>query len=363
MSDGPSPRTRPPAMSDVARLAGVSHQTVSRVLNDHPSVRPETRDRVLDAIATLGYRRNSAARALVTMRSGTIGVVTTGSALYGPTSTLIAVEEAAREQGYFVSVATIRRYDADTMHRVLEHFMDQGVEGIVVIAPQTDVAAAVDSFRAPVPVIMIAARDLPADGEATDVVRPAPGALGAPGAILSIAVDQRLGARVATEHLLGLGHRTVLHLSGPLDWFDARERETGWRAALEEHGAPVPEPVRGDWSSDRGYAVGRELAAAVRAGDGPTAVFAGNDQLALGLLRAFWEQGVRVPADVSVVGFDDVAGAGHFIPPLTTVRQPFGSLGRRCMGMMIDALAGATVRPVSIPPELMVRESTGTPRD
>ena len=240
MSDGPSPRTRPPAMSDVARLAGVSHQTVSRVLNDHPSVRPETRDRVLDAIATLGYRRNSAARALVTMRSGTIGVVTTGSALYGPTSTLIAVEEAAREQGYFVSVATIRRYDADTMHRVLEHFMDQGVEGIVVIAPQTDVAAAVDSFRAPVPVIMIAARDLPADGEATDVVRPAPGALGAPGAILSIAVDQRLGARVATEHLLGLGHRTVLHLSGPLDWFDARERETGWRAALEERGGLVP---------------------------------------------------------------------------------------------------------------------------
>ena len=124
----------------------------------------------------------------------------------------------------------------------------------------------------------------------------------------------------------------------------------------------MPEPVRGDWSSDRGYAVGKELAAAVRAGDGPTAVFAGNDQLALGLLRAFWEQGVRVPTDVSVVGFDDVAGAGHFIPPLTTVRQPFGSLGRRCMGMMIDALSGATVRPVSIPPELMVRESTTTPR-
>src|SRR5690606_41588407 len=151
------------------RLAGVSHQTVSRVLNDHPSVRPETRDRVLDAIATLGYRRNSAARALVTMRSGTIGVVTTGSALYGPTSTLIAVEEAAREQGYFVSVATIRRYDADTMHRVLEHFMDQSVEGIVVIAPQTDVAAAVDSFRAPVPVIMIAARDRPGRSEAPRV--------------------------------------------------------------------------------------------------------------------------------------------------------------------------------------------------
>jgi len=347
-------------MADVAQLAGVSHQTVSRVLNDHPSVRPETRDRVLDAIATLGYRRNSAARALVTMRSATVGVVTTGSALYGPTSTLIAVEEAAREQGYFVSVATIRRYDADTMHRVLEHFMDQGVEGIVVIAPQTDVAAAVDSFRAPVPVIMIAARDHPG---ADDAGRAEPVRAGATGIVLPIAVDQRLGGRLATEHLLGLGHPTVVHLSGPLDWFDARERETGWRGALEDHGADVPEPIRGeDWSSDRGYAVGRELAADLRAGRGPTAVFAGNDQLALGLLRAFWESGVRVPRDVSVVGFDDVAGAGHFIPPLTTVRQPFAALGRRCMALMLDAFGGAPVRPVSIPPELMVRESTTSPR-
>lgn len=357
---GPSPRTRPPAMADVARLAGVSHQTVSRVLNDHPSVRPETRDRVLDAIATLGYRRNSAARALVTMRSGTVGVVTTGSALYGPTSTLIAVEEAAREQGYFVSVATIRRYDGATMHRVLEHFMDQGVEGIVVIAPQTDVADAVDSFRAPVPVIMIAARDHPGAEEEPAAVGPTDAV--AAGSILPIAVDQRLGARLAAEHLLGLGHRTVLHLSGPLDWFDARERETGWRAALEDAGVPVPEPVRGDWSSDRGYAVGRELAEGVRGGDGPTAVFAGNDQLALGLLRAFWESGVRVPDDVSVVGFDDVAGAGHFIPPLTTVRQPFGALGRRAIALMLDAFAGSAVRPVSIPPELVLRESTAGPR-
>lgn len=366
---GPSPRTRPPAMADVARLAGVSHQTVSRVLNEHPSVRPETRDRVLDAIATLGYRRNSAARALVTMRSGTVGVVTTGSALYGPTSTLIAVEEAAREQGYFVSVATIRRYDADTMHRVLEHFMDQGVEGIVVIAPQSDVADAVDSFRAPVPVIMIAARDHPGvedeapSGEnGTAAAQDARRRPGAAGLVLPIAVDQRLGARLATEHLLGLGHKTVVHLSGPLDWFDARERETGWRRALEDRGAPVTEPIRGDWSSDRGYAVGRELAADLRAGRGPTAVFAGNDQLALGLLRAFWESGVRVPRDVSVVGFDDVAGAGHFIPPLTTVRQPFAALGRRCMALMLDAFAGAQVRPVSIPPELVVRESTTSPR-
>ncbi|WP_265520487.1 LacI family DNA-binding transcriptional regulator [Oerskovia flava] len=351
-------RVRPPAMSDVARLAGVSHQTVSRVLNDHPSVRSETRERVLDAIATLGYRRNSAARALVTMRSATVGVVTTGSALYGPTSTLIAVEEAAREQGYYVSVATIRRYDAETMHRALEHFMAQGVEGIVVIAPQTDVAAAVDSFRAPVPVIMIAAREHhePAEADASAVVGTSAGS------ILPISVDQQLGARLATEHLLELGHASVLHLSGPLDWFDARERETGWRDALEAHGAEIPDPIACDWSSDCGYDVGRELAESVRAGDGPTAVFASNDQLALGLLRAFWEGGVRVPRDVSVVGFDDVAGAAHFIPPLTTVRQPFAELGRRCMAMVVDALGGAQVRSTQIAPVLVVRDSSAGPR-
>ncbi|MFJ4107539.1 LacI family DNA-binding transcriptional regulator [Oerskovia enterophila] len=348
-------RTRPPAMSDVAELAGVSHQTVSRVLNDHPSVRPQTRERVLDAIATLGYRRNSAARALVTARSGTIGVVTTGSALYGPTSTLIAVEGAAREEGYFVSVATIRRYDAETMHTVLEHFMAQAVEGIVVIAPQTDVAAAVDSFRAPVPIILIAAR------EPNEVHAGAPGTGAA--SILPIAVDQRLGARVATEHLLDLGHRSVVHLAGPLDWFDARERAKGWNDALAARGVPEidREMIRCSWSSDAGYDVGRDLARRVADGNGPTAVFAGNDHLALGVLQAFWEAGVVVPRDVSVVGFDDVEGSAHFIPPLTTVRQPFAELGRRCMGLLLDAFAGSTREPTQIPPDLVVRASSGPP--
>ncbi|MBM7496317.1 LacI family DNA-binding transcriptional regulator [Oerskovia paurometabola] len=346
-------RARPPAMSDVAELAGVSHQTVSRVLNDHPSVRPQTRDRVMDAIATLGYRRNSAARALATARSGTIGVVTTGSALYGPTSTLIAVEGAAREEGYFVSVATIRSYDATTMHTVLEHFMAQGVEGIVVIAPQTDVAAAVDSFRAPVPVILIAARE---PGEVSTVEDRVGAA-----SILPIAVDQRLGARLATEHLLDMGHRTVVHLSGPLDWFDARERATGWNDALAARAVPEEERemIRCTWSSDAGYEVGRGLAGRVLAGDGPSAVFAGNDHLALGVLQAFWEAGVVVPRDVSVVGFDDVEGAAHFIPPLTTVRQPFAELGRRCMALLLDAFAGVTPESTQIPPILVVRSSSG----
>ncbi|NTW40546.1 MAG: LacI family DNA-binding transcriptional regulator, partial [Cellulomonadaceae bacterium] len=248
-------------MSDVAAVAGVSHQTVSRVLNDHPNVRPETRRRVIEAIAELGYRRNTAARTLVTRRSGTIGVLTSGSALFGPTSTLIAVEGAARDAGLFVSVATVLRWDAAGVQRALEHFMSQGVDGAVVIAAHDDAVRAVQAFDAPVPVVMVGPRDLP-DGSTMHTV----------------AVDQYAGARMATRHLVELGHRDVVHLAGPQDWIDARARVQGWRDELASHGIAVREPLEGDWSAATGYEVGRRLAA-----EGlPTAVFAANDQLALG---------------------------------------------------------------------------------
>ncbi|ROS76669.1 LacI family transcriptional regulator [Cellulomonas sp. PhB143] len=330
-------------MADVAQVAGVSHQTVSRVLNGHPSVRPQTRARVLAAIESLGYRRNSAARALVTSRSATIGVVTTGSPLYGPTSTLFAIERAARDAGYFVSVAALASYDGEAMRTVLEHLMSQGVEGIVVIAPQDDVAAAVDSFSSPVPVVLVAAREGAGTG-------------------LEVAVDQRAGARLATEHLVSLGHERIMHLSGPDDWFDARERVLGWRDAMADAGLGTAGLLAaGDWSAERGYRSGLGLADRTGAAR-PTAVFAGNDQLALGLLRAFWERGVRVPDDVSVVGFDDVEGAAYLVPALTTVRQPFDELGRECLDVLVAALGDVAVaRDVAIAPRLVVRSSTAPP--
>jgi DNA-binding LacI/PurR family transcriptional regulator len=330
---------RPPTLSDVAELAEVSHQTVSRVLNDHPRVREETRQRVLDAIATLGYRRNSAARTLVTRRSGIIGVVTSGSALFGPTSTLIAIEVAARDAGLYVSVATVDKWRADSVSKVLEHFMSHGVDGVVVIAAHDDAVEAVRGFHEPVPIVMVGPKDLP-------------------GPMLSVAVDQHAGARMAVRHLVGLGHREVLHLAGPTDWLDARARVRGWRAELVASGLTATTMVRGDWSADRGYEVGRELIA----GDLPTAVFAANDQLALGLLRAFAEGGVRVPDDVSVVGFDDIDGSANFHPPLTTIRQEFGRLGRRCMEQLLASIAGEQVKPELIQPSIVVRASSGPPR-
>ncbi|MCL3863085.1 LacI family DNA-binding transcriptional regulator [Actinotalea sp. K2] len=328
-------------MSDVALVAGVSHQTVSRVLNAHPSVRPETRERVMQAIAELGYRRNTAARALVTRRSATIGVMTAGSALFGPTSTLIAIEEAARDAGLFVSVATVLRWETEAMHRALEHFMSQGVDGVVVIAAHDDAVGAVQDFDAPVPVVMVGPRDLPAGSR-----------------VHTVAVDQYGGARLATRHLADLGHREVLHLAGPPDWLDGRARVNGWRDELASLGLGAGALVQGDWGAERGYQVGCELVARGL----PTAVFAANDQLALGLLHAFAEQGVRVPDDVSVVGFDDVDGSAHFFPPLTTVRQEFGPLGRRCMELLLEAIAGREVRPDVIPAHLVVRASSGPPR-
>lgn len=339
-------RRRAPSMADVAELAGVSHQTVSRVLNDHPNVRPETAERVRDAIARLGYRRNSAARALVTRRSATIGVLTTSSALYGPTSTVVALEEAARERGYFVSLASVHTFEAERLLDALDHFMVQGVDGIVVIAPQDDVATAVEGVRTDLPVVMIAALD-------DDHLRPG---------TVSVAVDQRLGGRLVTDHLLDLGHRDVLHLAGPADWFDARERERGWSEALRDREVEPGPVVRCDWSAQAGYDAGQRIADGVRAGDGPTAVFAANDQLALGVLRALWERGVRVPDDVSVAGFDDIAGAAFFVPSLTTVSQPFAAVGRQALTALTEAIGGAAVGARLIEPTLVVRASTAGPR-
>ncbi|WP_098456497.1 LacI family DNA-binding transcriptional regulator [Sanguibacter antarcticus] len=327
-------------MNDVARAAGLSHQTVSRVLNDHPNVRPETRDRVLEAIARLGYRRNSAARALVTRRSGTLGVVTTGSYLFGPSRTLVGIEEAAREAGYFLSVATLRSVDAESMHEVLEHFMDQAVEGVVVIAPHADVVEAVRTFGEGLPVVVVAAIPDP------------------PETVTTVSVDQELGARLVVRHLAGLGHREVVHLAGPADWLDARARVVGWAAESAALGLHVGEPIEGDWTAERGYVVGQDL---VRDGV-PTAVFAANDQLALGLLRAFHEAGLVVPRDVSVVGFDDVPGASNFIPPLTTVRQGFAYLGARIIATLLASLDGRPADDSTSPPDLVLRSSTARPR-
>ncbi|MGI5240177.1 LacI family DNA-binding transcriptional regulator [Dactylosporangium sp. CA-139066] len=332
---------RAAVITDVARLAGVSHQTVSRVLNDHPNVSDGTRERVLDAIRQLDYRRNAMARGLAGRRSHVVGVVTLATILYGPAATLRGIERAALAEGYGVSISTLERIDHNGVLLALGALVDQSVAGVVVIAPQGAVAQALHSLPAG-----MAAVAVEADMD---------------GAIPTISVDQTAGARIAVEHLIQLSHREVWHLAGPPDWLETQGRIQGWRAALEDAGLRAPDVMTGDWSARSGYAAGLELAAR---GD-VTAVFAGNDQMALGVLRAFRERGIRVPEDVSVVGFDDIPEATYLCPPLTTVRQDFDEIGRRCIATLLRLIEADSPEPPHRPepppavaPTLIIRSST-----
>ncbi|MCP3802348.1 LacI family DNA-binding transcriptional regulator [Allokutzneria sp. A3M-2-11 16] len=331
--------SRDPAMTDVAKLAGVSHQTVSRVLNDHPNVREQTRLRVRAAIQELGYRPNRAARALVTGKSQLIGVVAQNSTLYGPASLLAAFEEAAAGSGFSVSVGRVKVLDRASIAAAVERHRDQRVAGIVAIAPTASANDALADVPAGVPLVTI-------DG---DPGRPTP----------LVTVDQAAGAFAATKHLLDVGHRTVWHVSGPADWFDAAGRVQGWQRALEAAGAEVPPVMAADWSAAAGYRAGQMLARMPEV----TAVFASNDHLALGVLRAMSERGRRVPQDVSVVGFDDVPEAAYFIPPLTTVRPDFDAVAREALGLLLAQVSdGESAEPRrTIAPTLVSRESVAPP--
>jgi DNA-binding LacI/PurR family transcriptional regulator len=329
-------RPRGVVMADVAKLAGVSQQTVSRVLNNSPHVRSDTRERVRDAMRKLEYRPNSVARALVTGRSQTLGVVSFDTTLHGPASTLFGIERAAHDAGYFVSIVSLRSLDRPSVLSAVGRLRDQGVDGILVIAPQESAAQAFASLPAGVPIV--AAEAAP------------------PGIVPLVAVDQAAGARMATQHLLDLGHSTVWHISGPRDWLEAQERVDGWRATLEEWGAQPPPVLVGDWSPRSGYELGRRLAT----WDDVTAVFVANDQMALGVLRSLHELGRRVPGEISVVGFDDIPEAAYFSPPLTTVRQNFNEMGRRSLLRLLEEI-GRRERAATretVEPELIVRSST-----
>jgi DNA-binding LacI/PurR family transcriptional regulator len=327
---------RAPVMEDVAKLAGVSHQTVSRVLNGNPNVSARTLERVQGAIAELGYRRNTAARSLVTRRSNTIGVLASEMSQYGPSNTLLALQQAAREAGYFVSIAGLADVTAETIEEALLRFMDQSVDGVVVQVPHAGIFETLVNLNPDIPVVAI-------------------GAAGASG-LRGVAIDQAAGARQAVEYLISLGHRRIAHVAGPAGWVDTQARIDGWRSAVAHAGLPEGPLFEGDWSAKSGYRVGRDI---LRSGD-VTAIFAGNDQMALGLLRAFGEAGVSVPGEVSVVGFDDWPESEFFLPPLTTVRQDFQELGTRCIQVLLAELDGGAKggADVEVAPELVIRGTT-----
>jgi DNA-binding LacI/PurR family transcriptional regulator len=332
-------RTRHPVMRDVARLAGVSHQTVSRVLNHNPQVGPEIRQRVLAAVAQLGYKPNTTARALASRRTMNLGVVAAGSFQYGPTVMLLSIAEAARRAGYATRLLSPEAIDRPSMQTALDQLVDDSADGIVVLAPVTAAANAVEGLTTDVPLVMFE----PGMDNGTTMV----------------AIDETLGARLATRHLLELGHRTVWHVSGPEGWLGTEARIRGWREELAAAAAVAHRTYAGDWSSASGFAAGQRIAA----DPDVTAVFVANDQMALGVLQALGQAGRDVPGDVSVVGFDDTPESGFYRPALTTVQMDFAEVGRRCVERLIELINDCTLQPQPpVPPELVVRASTAPPR-
>lgn len=327
-----------PGMQDVAKLAGVSAQTVSRVLRDHSNVSDSTRDKVMSAVDQLGYRRNRAASMLSSGRSRTIGAVMWSTVQYSGVLISHGMEQAAREAGYTVSTVSVTSLTAHALETALATLIEQAVEGIVLAIPVTEPDPRVADLLKRVPSVSI-------DGAVSSTTE-------------MVTVDQEMVGRLATQHLLDLGHETVWHVSGHDSWNEASLRSQGWQATLAAAGRAAPPQLHGDWTPESGYKTGQLLA---RIPD-VTAVFVSSDEMAFGVIRALQDAGLSVPEDVSVIGVDDISLAAYCRPALTTVAQPLLRVGSSAVQHLIGQIAGEPVSGDALLPELMERASTAAPR-
>lgn len=330
---------RGPNMADVAQRAGVSAQTVSRVLRGHPNVQDDTRRRVMNVVQELGYRVNGAARALASGKTRTLGLVEIPSVNYSSAAIGHGVERAARDAGYAVTISTTISPAPQDVASAFARLEVQGVDGVILAIPLQSSTVDLGGFAERLPTVSI-------DGSLVAGVQ-------------VVAVDQTRVGRLATEHLLDLGHTNVWHVSGQLGWVDADARERGWREALAERGLEAPPVIRGDWSPRSGELAGELLARIPDA----SAVFVASDEMAFGVMAALSSRGRRIPDDVSVVGVDDIALAAYAQPPLTTVAQSYQALGERAVQHLLARIRGdeAVGAGESIAPELLVRRSTAAP--
>ncbi len=324
-------------MVDVAKLAGVSQQTVSRVVNRANNVAPDIRERVEQAIEQLHYRRNTAAAALASNRTMNLGVLSYALSVHGPSVALVGISEQARRNGYSTRLVTLAALDHATVRAALKELSADEVDGVIVLAPLTAAIEVLRGVESEIPIVTFEQ--------------------GSPASATSVSIDEVQGARVAVRHLLELGHETVWHISGPPGWMASDARQLGWRSELSESGRIVPPPVTTfDWSARAGYE------AALRLADNPdvTAVFAANDPFALGAMKAFAERDIDVPGRVSVVGFDNVAEARYYNPSLTTVVLDFEEIGYRAVDQILSMMRGDETQIIPlIEPHLIVRDSTG----
>jgi LacI family transcriptional regulator, galactose operon repressor len=332
--------TKPHAttITDVAREAHVSVASVSRVVNGHTNVTPETRQRIIEVIDRLRYVPHTTARSLITKRTHVIGVLLPD--LYGEffSELIRGIDAAAREQHLHLLLSSSHGNAAEMAAAI--RAMRGRVEGLLVLAPELD-AAGLGEIDAEVPAVFINSRV--DDG------------------VSSLAIDSYAGARAMVRHLVARGHRTIAHVAGPARNFDSHERERGYRDELAA-ALPSARPVviRGDFTETSGYAAGRELAARTPR---PAAVFAANDVMAIGCLAAFGALGLAVPGHIAVAGFDDIPLAAFARPALTTMRVPIVELGRGAVTQLAAEIAAPeTPRAATIKflPELVVRDSCGT---
>jgi DNA-binding LacI/PurR family transcriptional regulator len=327
----------------VARAAGVSYQTVSRVINEHHGVKESTRQRIQLTIKELGFRPNPAAQALSRGHSRSVTVLTSDPSPYGRAATLQGIEDAARAAGFTVGICVLDSPEPADIRATVDRVCEPTTGGVIVIA--FDLAGA-RALQAIPPGIRVAAAV-----EATDVL----GSHSHP----SVWLNDGSAAMTATRYLLDLGHQTVHYVTLPSSTESSSARTQGWRAALLAAGVPAPDLVPGDMTPESGYRAGRLLAN----DEHVTAVLCGNDDMALGVVHAMREAGRHVPDSVSVIGFDDTPQAAFYAPPLTTVRMDFFGLGRDCFGLLLDAFDPSADRPppAAAQPHLIMRASAGPP--
>jgi len=333
-------------IKQVAKASGVSTQTVSRVINSRPDVAPETRERVLQIIETLNYQPSALARSLIQQRSFTLGVVTAGLKYLGPSRTLNGITSMAEELKYALQLEEIPRFDTEDIKPLLQSLLSRHVDGIVWAVPEVgDNRRWVDEILndVPVPVVFM-------------TMHPRPG-------ISMVAVDNYQGGVLATQHLLEQGYRHIGHISGPLDWWEARQRKKAWEETLEKAKIEVTEDhwTEGNWSSSSGEVAFEQLLKIYPEMD---AVFVANDQMALAVLQIANRRGIAVPKNLGVVGFDNFAESAYFWPALTTINHNHNELGCRAVQELVTQIEAVhrdesiKSQTVWLSTELVVREST-----
>jgi LacI family transcriptional regulator len=334
-------------IKDIARAVGVSPQTVSRVLNGRPDVARETRLRVQEVMDRLDYQPSALARSLVHRRSYTLGVVTAGLNYSGPARTLQGIIHQSEQEGYTLLLKEVASYEKVQVKPLLDSLYARQVDGIIWAVPEIGENLAwtqADGAANGVPILYLVIRLHPQ--------------------LAMVTVNSRCGARLATEHLIAQGCRHIGHISGPMAWWTAYERKQGWEEALQAAGLTANQGscVEGTWSAASGLTALRQLIEMYPEMD---AVFVANDQMALGVLQEAHRQGIRVPQDLAVVGYDNIAEAAYFWPPLTSIQQDQREVGAMAVKTLIrlieqsDEEPRQTVpAPTVLEPTLVIRESS-----